>query len=312
MYRDVDTKEAGWMSQELWWAFGISAAACLWLAVAAVLAARRPVEPRVVDAWASGHGLPALPVGQRQVAERYLHRSRLLRTVGGAVPFVAGTVLYGLWAATRGLPAPWPLGLFGARSWLAGYLVGVLVAEWSWARPQAGPVRAAALVPRHLGNYLPGRVMVGLRLAGLAVAALVPLLAWGPVVPAPVRALVLWGRGGAVATAAVAVGVTLAVEALLRRMAGRPQPAPDPTALAVDDALRSTSVHAAAGAGLAIVLLSLSLQVSNVAANLGPGPGRTATVGLAWGCALAALALWARIGHPHRPARAGARQPARA
>jgi hypothetical protein len=206
MHRNVDTKDVD-VSQDLWWAFGIWAAACLWLAVAAVLAARRPVEPRVVDAWASGHGLPALPVGQRQVAERYLHRSRLLRTVGGAVPFVAGTVLYGLWAATRGLPAPWPLGLFGPRSWLAG----------------------------------------------LAVVALVPLVAWGPLVPAGVRALVLWGRGGAVATAAVAVGVTLAVEALLRRMAGRPQPAPDPTALAV----------------------------------------------------------WARIGHPHRPARA-AEQPARA
>jgi hypothetical protein len=301
----------GSVSQDLWWAFAIWGAACLWLAVAAVLAARRPLEPRVVDAWASRHGLTALPAGPRELAGRYLRRSRLFRTVGGAVPFLAGTVLYGLWAATRGLPAPWPLGLFGARSWLAGYLVGVLVAEWSWARPHAGRVRGATLVPRRLGNYLPGRVMAGQRLAALAVVALVPLLAWGPVAPAPVRELVLWGRGGAVATAAVAVGVTLAVEALLRRMVRRPQPVPDPMALAVDDALRSTSVHAAAGAGLAIVLLSLSLQVSDVAANLGPGPARTGTVGIAWGCALAALAAWVRIGHPHRAATAAARQPAR-
>ncbi|HEY6590335.1 MAG TPA: hypothetical protein VI751_04770 [Actinomycetota bacterium] len=132
--------------------------------------------------------------------------------------------------------------------------------------------------------------------------ALVPVIAWGPVAPAPVRELVLRGRGGALATAAVAVGVTVAVELLLRRMVRRPQPVDDPTALAVDNALRSTSVHAAAGAGLAIVLLSLSLQVTNVATNLVSGPARTATVGLAWGCALAALAAWILVGHPHRTA----------
>ena len=257
------------MSQELWWAFAVWGAACLWLAVAAILAARRPLNPGAVDVWASGHGLTVLPAGQREPAERYLRRGRLFRTVGGAVPFVTGTVPYALWAATRGLPAPWPLGLFGVRSWLAGYLAGVLVAEWSWARPHG---------------------------------ALVPVIAWGPVAPAPVRELVLRGRGGALATAAVAVGVTVAVELLLRRMVRRPQPVGDPMALAVDNALRSTSVHAAAGAGLAIVLLSLSLQVTNVATNLASGPARTATVGLAWGCALAALAAWVLVGHPHRAA----------
>jgi hypothetical protein len=157
-------------------------------------------------------------------------------------------------------------------------------------------------MPRRLVGYLPARVVAGQRLAALAVVALVPVIAWGPVAPAPVRELVLRGRGGALATAAVAVGVTVAVELLLRRMVRRPQPVDEPMALAVDNALRSTSVHAAAGAGLAIVLLSLSLQVTNVATNLGSGPARTATVGLAWGCALAALAAWVLVGHPHRAA----------
>jgi hypothetical protein len=252
-------RRAGSVSQELWWAFAVWGAACLWLAVAAILAARRPLNPGAVDADA-------------------------------------------LWAATRGLPAPWPLGLFGVRSWLAGYLAGVLVAEWSWARPHGGLVRSAALVPRRLVGYLAARVVVGQRLAALAVVALVPVIAWGPVAPAPVRELVLRGRGGALATAAVAVGVTVAVELLLRRMVRRPQPVDDPMALAADNALRSTSVHAVAGAGLAIVLLSLSLQVTNVATNLVSGPARTATVGLAWGCALAALAAWVLVGHPHRAA----------
>ena len=81
-------------------------------------------------------------------------------------------------------------------------------------------------------------------------------------------------------------------------------------ALAVDNALRSTSVHATAGAGLAIVLLSLSLQLTNVATNLVSGPVRTATVGLAWGCALAALAAWARIGRPRRAPTPAAGRPA--
>jgi hypothetical protein len=183
---------------------------------------------------------------------------------------------------------------------LAGYLAGVLVAEFRWARPRAGVVRSAALVPRRLGDYLPARVLAGMRLAALAVAGLVPVLAWGPVAPAPVRALVVGGRGGALATAAVTLAAAVAVEWLLRRLVARPQPAVDPAGLAVDDALRSTSVHAAAGAGLAIVLLGLSLQVSNLAANLGAGPGRTALVALSWGWAAAALAAWARVGHPRR------------
>jgi hypothetical protein len=293
------------MAQDLWWAFGAVAAGCLWLAVASVLAARRPLDPPAVDAWAAGHGLTDLPAGGRELAERYLRRGRLFRTVGGAVPFLAGTVAPALWAATRGLPAPWPLSLLGVRSWLAGYLVGVLVAEWSWARPHGGPLRSAALAPRELGGYLPGRVVAGLRLAAVAVVALVPLVAWLPAAPA--RELALRGRGGALATAAVAVGAALAVELLLRRMVGRPQPVADPDARAVDDALRSTSAHAAAGAGLAIVLLSLSLQLGNLAVDLGVAPARTALVGLSLGCAVAALVAWARIGHPRpRPPRAAA------
>jgi hypothetical protein len=288
------------MARDLWWAFGAVAAGCLWLAVAAVLAAARPPDPAAVAAWASGHGLGGLPARQLEPAERYLRRSRLFRTVGGAVPFAVGTVAPALWAATRGLPAPWPLGLFGPRSWLAGYLAGVLLAEFGWSRPRAGTVRSAALVPRRLGDYLPAQVVPGMRLAALAVAALVPVVAWGPATPAEVRGLLLGGRGGALATAAVAAAVAVAVELGLRRVVGRPQPAAHPGELAVDDALRATSVQAAAGAGLAIVLLSLSVQVGHVAAGLAAGPGRTAVVALSWACAAAALAAWVRVGHPRR------------
>jgi hypothetical protein len=288
------------MARDLWWAFAALAAACLWLAVAAVLAARRPLDQAELAAWASGHGLDGVPARQLEPAGRYLRRSRLYRTVGGAVPFLAGTAAPTAWAAVWGLPAPWPLGLFGVRSWLAGYLAGVLVAEFRWARPRAGVVRSAALVPRRLGDYLPSRVLAGLRLAALAVVALVPVLAWGPVAPPPVRELVVGGRGGALATAAVTLAVAVAVEWLLRRLVARPQPAAELGDLAADDALRSASVHAAAGAGLAIVLLGLSLQVGLVAADLAGGPGRTALVALSWGWAAAALAAWARVGHPRR------------
>jgi hypothetical protein len=288
------------MARDLWWAFVALAAACLWLAVAAVLAARRPLDQAELAAWASGHGLDDVAARRLEPAGRYLRRSRLYRTVGGAVPFAAGTAGYALWAATRGLPAPWPLQLFGVRSWLAGYLAGVLVAEFRWARPQAGLIRSAALVPRRLDDYLPGRVLAGMRLATLAVVALVPVLALGPVAPAPVRELVVGGRGGALATAAVTLAVAVTVEGLLRGLVARPQPAAEPADLAVDDALRSTSVHAAAGAGLAIVLLGLSLQVGLVAASLAGEPGRTALVALSWGWAGAALAAWARVGHPRR------------
>jgi hypothetical protein len=64
----------------------------------------------------------------------------------------------------------------------------VLVAEYRWARPRTGVVRSAALLPRRLGDYLPARVVVAIRLAPLATVALVPLLAWGPLAaPVPVR-----------------------------------------------------------------------------------------------------------------------------
>ena len=61
--------------------------------------------------------------------------------------------------------------------WLAGYLAGVLVAEYRWARPWTGVVRSAALVPP---------------------------LAWGPLAaPVPVRGLVVGGRGDALHSTSV-------------------------------------------------------------------------------------------------------------
>ena len=55
------------MPSDLRWAFAALAVAYLWLAVAAILAARRPLDPTDLTAWASGQGLDGLPEGQRQV-----------------------------------------------------------------------------------------------------------------------------------------------------------------------------------------------------------------------------------------------------
>jgi hypothetical protein len=54
------------------------------------------------------------------------------------------------------------------------------------------------------------------------------------------------------------------VELALRVMVRRPQPVATTAELAVDDALRSTSIHRAAGAGLAAQLFLLPNQLGNL------------------------------------------------
>ena len=288
------------MVDDLRWAWTVWAAACGWLATATVLAARRRPGPGELAGWARRHGLTDLDREQGRLVERYLRRSRWFRTLGGAVPFLAATLPYALWASIRGLPTPAALHALGPRSWLGGYMLGVLVAEYTWPRPHPATVRSAALAPRRLVDYLPAWVIAAQRLTALATVALVAAVAWLPVTPAAagLHGALLTGREGALANAAVAVGSVLAVESLLRRVVRRPQPVTTAESLAVDDALRSTSIHAAAGAGLAVVLLTLSLQLDLLAASTRIHPAASAAAWLTWAGVAAALASWVRVGHP--------------
>jgi hypothetical protein len=60
----------------------------------------------------------------------------------------------------------------------------------------------------------------------------------------------------------VGVGVAAVIEALQRVIIGRPRVAVNPDALALDDAMRSSSVHLVAGAGIAILIFFAAVLMS--------------------------------------------------
>jgi hypothetical protein len=154
-------------------------------------------------------------------------------------------------------------------------------------RPIAG-ARVASLSPRLLGDYLPGRLIWALRLAGvLALGA--GIAGWfvstgdGP------------DRFGGTVSSGASLGLGIAgavlaigVEALQRHVVGRSQPVVAADLLAADDAIRAASVHTLAGAGLAIELLAVSTVIARLVeahprlpAGLGASPFVVFIAGLA-------------------------------
>lgn len=131
-----------------------------------------------------------------------------------------------------------------------GWFVGAVVAEWRvGGRGRDGVRRAASLVPRRLGDYLPRW------LAGLVVGAFVAVLAfdgWVLVSTDGNR----WEPSGllllTLATAAV-------IAAVARHVLTRPQALASDDVVAADDALRSRSLHVLLGSGLALAGYLLSL-----------------------------------------------------
>jgi hypothetical protein len=169
------------------------------------------------------------------------------------------TVWWGV-AYDQPLP-PFPLRLLAAPSaWAVGYLLGAVAAELTRRRPHPRQLRAAALAPRRLADYLPAWMLWAERAVAVAVLALVPL--GSPGEP--------WAHSRGITTAVAAIAVVALVEVTLRVMVRRRQPVATTGELAIDDALRSTSIHRAAGAGLAALLFLLPSQLGNL--TLG-GPG---------------------------------------
>jgi hypothetical protein len=214
----------------------------------ALIRAYGEVDDRFVEGWARAHAL-TLTDENRIMVRWYLRNARVLRTWG----VLAGLFLPSLIALALGAgdatPVPQnPVWIF------VGYLVGALYAELSLVRPVDPRRRAASLVPRELGDYLPRRLLMAQRVMGALILA-----AGVAVVLVPFRddwfdvdrllCLVV-----AVTGAAVAVGLER-VEAWVVQ---RPQPFASPSLVAADDAIRSQSVHSLAGSGLAVLLLAFS------------------------------------------------------
>jgi hypothetical protein len=253
------------------------------------------ITEQAVERWASGAGL-ALTAENRRVVRRYLTWSRRSRRAGGLAGFVLTTLYLGITGGSfTGFPFPQILG---------GYVLGAILAEVvvNRARRRSG---AALLVPRRLDDYLPGYVLVLQR--GLPVVAVLLLgaFAMSPFPDlSPVPNVDPNTLAGFAVPAAFAVGTAVVIEVLQRLIVARRQPITSADDLAVDDAIRSSSLHVLAGAGLAMLLFTVAVEVGALAvfaeASGWPMPlAWTPLAGLAVGLFLAGLFFWLRFATSH-------------
>jgi hypothetical protein len=246
-------------------------------------------RPAQVLAWGDVYDLE-LTSANRPVVERYLRRTKRLRTIGALAGLLFSIAFT---AATEGRESNsvWGNGLLMAA---AGYVVGALVAEAALSRPQRTLPRAASLEPRTLGQYLPGYAIWAQRV--------IPVLAVGLVPVATALEEQPFSRpSGTVPFAAVAAGlvaVGLALEGIERMIVRRAQPVVARDLLLADEAIRASSVHAMAGAGNALLLLGLAYLLGTLVTA-------TSITALSWTFGILsfvalglALSSWIDLGHP--------------
>ena len=215
------------------------------------------VDEAYVARWASSAGLELTDTTRPEV-RRHLTWRRRARTVGGLVGFLAPLIYARIAEAALGreVITESDVGGWSLLLMFAGYLLGSVVAELVINRPrgQQGPTMRGS---RRVGEYLSQYLLVIQRSLGIACAALVGayvLLSLFLRMPEPsVGSFAVYGSVG--------VGVAAVIEALQRVIIGRPRAA-NPGALAVDDAMRSSSVHLVAGAGIAILIFFAAVLVS--------------------------------------------------
>jgi hypothetical protein len=253
------------------------------------------IPEQAVQRWARNAGL-ALTADNRRVVRRYLTWSRRSRRAGGMAGFILPNLYSGIVDNSfSGFPFPFILG---------GYVLGAILAEVVVNRPRRRS-GAALLVPRRLDDYLPGYVLV-LQRALPVVAVLLPgVFALSPFPDvSPATNVDPSTLAGFAVPAAFAVGTAVAIEVLQRLIVARPQPVTGQDDLAVDDAIRSSSLHVLAGAGLAMLLFTVGVEVGVLAvfaeASGWPAPLAWIPVAeLAVGLFLAGLFFWLRLAEPH-------------
>jgi hypothetical protein len=256
--------------------------------VGLVLAVMPPSATRL-EAWARRYGF-ALTDANRSLVGRYLRRTRTLQVAGAAIGFLASPLYVGITGR------PFPLG----DSWVAlavgGYLVATVVAEATFLRRSpATHIREAALSPRTLSDYVPSATIWVIRILPFAAVALGVVYAAVPKDPQrpldPSAAFLL-------VTSLVLVGFAIAIEAALRAIVARPQPATSEDVVAADDAVRASSIHGLTGAAVALMLLCAGWELVlvgevtavTILSQVLPWLGVIADV--------AALGAWIGLGHP--------------
>jgi hypothetical protein len=259
------------------------------LVLIALIGLRRP-DRGIVDRWGESYGAP-MEGGNRETIERYLTRTRRLRFLCALGGLVLNSLIHG-WVKD---PPEWVNGVFLTG---AGYLVGAVIAEMTLPSPVRGSEPMAMLSPRRIGAYFPRYAIVALGALPVFSAALAVAFAWLSPPRRAGLADVSALAGACVVGALFAIVVGFAMRAVVRR----PQPAASVELVALDDAIRSSSLHAIAGAAVALQLLLLGFLLSQVQGALSATYRYPRFEALATILTLLALAMslasWVILGHP--------------
>jgi hypothetical protein len=240
------------MDSSVWFGFVMPV-----LIVLAVASRGFRVDEEYMSRWASSAGIE-LTEATRPAVRRYLMWSRRLRTMGGLIGFLAPVIYVQVVEGFNAVPDS-DTGGTSVMLMFAGYLVGALVAELAINRPRRS---SGSVVPggRRLGDYLSRYLMITQRALGILCAVLVAayvLLAPLAGTPDPQPGLVaIFGSAG--------VGVALVVEGFQRLIIGRHRSATTAEELAVDDAMRSSSLHVVAGAGVALLIFFITILITGL------------------------------------------------
>jgi hypothetical protein len=198
------------------------------------------VDEGYVARWARWFNL-TLTAENAPAVRRYLAWTRRSRTAGGLAGFLAPTFYYAIFS-----PGPQPdnAGAVAVTFMLVGYLLGAVIAE-AVIDP---PTRRSESDnwPVRLGNHLPTYALVLQR--GLGIASVLLVAVYALVEPnARVSGLPGMVQVGAMGIAAACGAVV--VEVFQRRILARPRQAQ----MAVDHAMRASSVHVLAGGAIAVL-----------------------------------------------------------
>ena len=249
------------------------------------------VDRQYIERWARSAGVELSPATYPRV-RRYLTWSRRSRNAGGLTGFLI-PVVYAELAMEGRRSSGWEFAFV-----LAGYLAGALFAEFVVNR-RHGADGGALLVPRRLGDYLPGYVLVLQRgLGGLA-----PVLAAIYAIAPRSEAERLPDTAAVLAFGGVGIAVAVGIEFLQRRIVARRQTAESEASVAVDDAIRSSSLHVVAGAGLGVLLNIVGGELMVVGALTGVrgAPGNAAgwlLLGLGVLALVSSIAFWVDLTKP--------------
>jgi len=208
--------------------------------VVILVAALRPLSNLELSSFVNLYGVPVTE--ETAIAmTRSLRRSKIARRAGLAVGLMLYPVLTGL-----GLRISDASILYGVIGYLLGAFSTALVPGSDRIE-----IRRASLVPRRIGDYVPGVVVVM-----LFVSVAVSSLAFAVYELEPHRVLPSFsGSPYSVAISAIAAVATLVA---IRKLVTRSQPIATTGLVAVDDALRTQAIHTIAAAGIAVAFIGSS------------------------------------------------------